>query len=104
MIDVVGIKAGIDAAQHPQAANQQAGADQQHERERDLGDHEYAAGSAATGFGSGAARALFQRFTDTFVVRRNAGSSPARIPVTSEMPRVKASTHQSRPMASERGN
>ena len=45
--DVVGIQAEIDALQRDEAAHQQTGADEQHERQRDLRDDERAAQPAA---------------------------------------------------------
>ena len=50
---MVGAEAGIDEEEAAHAAQKQSGADQQHEGERHLGDHQRAAGEAVAAGGCG---------------------------------------------------
>ena len=59
--DVARVEARIDAAERAEAAEHQAGADQQHDRQRDLADDERLADAAMPDAGADLARAVLQR-------------------------------------------
>ena len=100
-----GIEAGIDAMQRPQAANQQAGADQQHQRERDFGNHQHTARAVAARVGGGAPNSLASTLRWHLLWSGAARvARPAASPVSSEMPSVNANTQVSSPMLAERGS
>ncbi len=61
---VVRIEPGIDAHQRDEAADEERRADEQHHRERDLGDDEHAAHALPAGAGARAARAVLQRLRE----------------------------------------
>ena len=78
-----GREAGVDLLQLPQAANQQPGADQQHDRQRDFGDDQRFARAAADGCALLLA-AFLQRVVEIL-------SSTGAAPASSRRPRWSAS-------------
>ena len=62
--DVVLVEAGVHGLEVPEAAEHEAGSDEQDEGERDLDDHEGGAGFAGSAVGVGAAEALLEGFVD----------------------------------------
>src|ERR1043166_6876856 len=70
---MIRIEAGVGAAQRPEGANHEAGADQEHEGERDFGDNERVAGAAAAGVAIGFAQALLERIVEIAAEQAGAG-------------------------------
>ena len=96
------VEPGIDVQQLHEAADEQAGADEQHQRQRDLDDDERAARAAAACRGSGAP-AFLQRVVETAGPTRSArGPGRRRVRTTSDAPTVNPSTQPSMPTISSR--
>ena len=96
------IETGIDVEQMLEAPHQQAGADQQHERQRDLDDDERAARAIPARRGSRAA-AFLERVVQAGLRRRERGNElrrPGRR--ARDAPSVKARTQPSMPTSSRR--
>ena len=94
---VLGAEAGIDLLQLPEAAQHQAGGDQQHEGEGDLRDHQQAA-RAPRAEARRRARELSCFITSASSGRAvSAGSAPNSMPVSTETTSVKPSTVASMP-------
>ena len=91
---VRGVETGVDGEQALQTSQQQSGADQQHERERHLGDDQRAAGAPMAAGGarvSSAARPL----ADRRATRAAQGSAPTRMPMTLVITRPNTKTEAS---------
>ena len=84
------VETGVHGGQAGEAADQEAGADQQHHRQGDFGDDQSAADEAAS-TGDGAA-AVFQRFLMSTRPALKAGASPNKIPVARDTAVAKRKT------------
>ena len=58
---MIGAESGIKISQVQKAVDQQSGADQQHERNGDFGDHQQTSSSISFAASRGIAAAFFQR-------------------------------------------
>ena len=100
----VGLEAGIGAHQRDEAANQQAGADEQHERERDLRDDEPAQGAMMLSPRPGPPRRLGEVFAQIRLSRAQRRDEPERDARQQHTPATNARTNQLRCTVSARGS
>ena len=97
---VIGAEAQVDGAHLLKAAQQKAGRCQQHQGDREFGNHQGRAQARVAASGSAGTAALFQCFVDVGARRGHRRNQPAEQPVSSTNPSANATTRQSRPMES----
>ena len=90
--DVSRIESRVDVLQSNEALEEQTGAGQENERERDLGDDESIAQPVVAPPGSGSAAAFLERFGQVRLTARQPGTRPKMSPVPMAMARVTRST------------
>ena len=101
---VAGVEAGINPAQAVQAAHQQAGANQQHQRQRDLRHDQQVAYAPVHSRRTAAAGPLFEASLASRPVICHAGANAAARPVTIESAAAKARTRPSTATSCARGS
>ena len=95
------IETELDCGQLGEASDGEAGADQQHQRERHLGDDQHRAGARAGA--ARRARRVLERGEQIDRRRRSAGARPNATPVTIDTTSAKARTRRSTATRSMRG-